>query len=327
MVALEWGGSTAVRQCGMLLAALGVRVVHGGGSGADPNGVPDAHLDRRKERGQPADLLAEADLLITDGTGPVDDALAAGVDVVAITPFGLTGPDAGAPGGDLIASHAGGYAHYLTWSVDDPDREPPTRGPEGQAQLVAGLTAAVAAASRLAGRARSRSVTHVPEVVDVAELEAVATLLLPQLSEHTEGTLKAGRRRARGGSKVAGGLVGLLACADGHVIVSPREDHQWQRLMGIVGNPGWGADADAATPALRMANWEDLQRRLGEWTSRHGKEHVFRLFQEARIPCFPINRVTDALTLAQLDVRGFWHTGADGTKSPELPFVRREAPR
>ena len=113
MVALEWGGSTAVRQCGMLLAALGVRVVHGGGSGADPNGVPDAHLDRRKERGQPADLLAEADLLITDGTGPVDDALAAGVDVVAITPFGLTGPDAGAPGGDLIASHAGGYAHYL----------------------------------------------------------------------------------------------------------------------------------------------------------------------------------------------------------------------
>jgi len=111
------------------------------------------------------------------------------------------------------------------------------------------------------------------------------------------------------------------------VIVSPREDHQWQRLMGIVGNPGWGADADAATPALRMANWEDLQRRLGEWTSRHGKEHVFRLFQEARIPCFPVNRVTDALALAQLDVRGFWHTGADGTKSPELPFVRRETPR
>jgi crotonobetainyl-CoA:carnitine CoA-transferase CaiB-like acyl-CoA transferase len=329
MLALEWGGSTAVRQCGMLLAALGIRVVHRGSHAADPNGVPDAHLDRRKEMVEPgrlAGLLAGADLLITDGSGPVGDALAAGVDVVAITPFGLSGPAAGAPGGDLIASHAGGYAHYLTWSVDDPDREPPTRGPQGQAQLVAGLTAAVAAASRLAGRARAAD-AHVPEVVDVAEMEAVTTLLLPQLSEHTEGTLKHGRRRARGGSKVAGGLVGLLTCADGHVIVSPREEHQWQRLMGIVGDPAWGADAGAATPALRMANWEDLQRRLGEWTSRHGKEHVFRLFQEARIPCFPVNRVADALALAQLDARGFWHVGADGTRSPELPFARREAYR
>lgn len=318
-VVVEWGASTAVRQCGMLLAATGVRVVRQVAAPGDPNGVPDSHLDRHKEIGAPTDF----DLVITDGSWlvPADDLLASGVDIVAVTPFGLTGSDASQPGGDLIASHAGGYAYYLTWSVDDPATEPPKRGPQGQAQLVAGLTAAVAATARLAGRARAGA-AHQAELIDVSEQEAVATLLLPELSERTEGKLKAGRHRARGGSKVAGGLVGLLTCADGHVIISPREDHQWARLMAILGNPPWGSAPAAATAADRMANWEDLQRLLGEWSGRHGKEAVFRQLQAARIPCFPVNQVADAFTLPQLRERDFFYQTPEGARGPSLPFRR-----
>jgi crotonobetainyl-CoA:carnitine CoA-transferase CaiB-like acyl-CoA transferase len=329
---IEWGTATAVRQCGTLLGSLGAQVTRLALGGAqDPNGIADAHLDRftevvaaPREAAERLRLLARADLLITDGTCPVpfDEVLAGGTDIVAITAFGLTGPDAGAPGGDLIASHAGGYAHYVTWSVDDPAVSPPTRGPAGQAQLVAGLTGAVAAASRLVARVRG----GVPELIDVSEQEAVATLLLPQLSEHTEGTLKTGRHRARGGSKVAGGLVGLLRCADGWVIVSPREDHQWARMMSILGDPPWGSDAAAATAALRMANWEDLQRRLSAWSTGYPKEKIFRDFQAARIPCFPVNRVADALALPQLAVREFFYTTADGLTGPGTPWTGRAQP-
>lgn len=323
---LEWGDSTAVTECGMLLATLGARVVRVGGAGRDdPNGIPVSHLDRRKEIVQRPvadenldEWLAGVDLVVTDGTLPfaADLILARGVDIVSVTPFGLVGDQAGASGGDLIASHAGGYAHYLTWSVDDPASEPPSRGPQGQAQLVSGLTAAVAAAARLVGRVRGRPA----ELVDVSEQDAVATLLLPQLSERTEGTLKQGRRRARGGSKVAGGLVGLLPCADGHVIVSPREDHQWNRLMGILGDPAWGAGPQAATAAARMTHWETLQERLGSWSVRHPKESVFRRLQAARIPCFPVNRVADALAVEQLRLRRFWYRGPDGAVGPGAPF-------
>jgi crotonobetainyl-CoA:carnitine CoA-transferase CaiB-like acyl-CoA transferase len=320
---VEWGGSTAVRQCGTLLGSAGTRVTrYVTGDLPDPNGVADSHLDRFKtvlpEPDDPASVLTGIDLLVTDGSFPVplDEVLGRGVDVVTITPFGLTGIDAGTPGGDLIASHAGGYAHYVTWSVDDPSVSPPTRGPEGQAQLVAGLTGAVAAASRLVSRLRGGS----PELTDVSEQEAVATLLLPQLSEHTEGTLKTGRHRVSGGSKVAGGLVGLLRCADGYAIVSPREDHQWARMMSILGDPPWGSDAGAATAAIRMANWEILQEKLSAWSSGYPKEKVFREFQAARIPCFPVNRVRDALGLDQLALRKFFYTGQDGTQGPGVPF-------
>jgi crotonobetainyl-CoA:carnitine CoA-transferase CaiB-like acyl-CoA transferase len=325
-IAVEWGSSTAVRQCGMLLAATGVRVVRPAVAQADPNGIPASHLDRNKEIG----TVTQFDLVITDGTWhvPASELLAAGVDVVAVTPFGLTGPDAGHAGGDLIASHAGGYAYFLTWSVDDPATEPPRRGPQGQAQLAAGLTAAVAASARLAGRARAGA-GHRAELVDVSEQEAVATLLLPELSERSEGTLKAGRRRARGGSKVAGGLVGLLACADGHVIISPREDHQWARLMSILGDPPWGSAAAAATAAARMANWEELQELLSAWSRTRAKDAVFRQLQAARIPCFPVNRVADALTLPQLRHRDFFYRAPQGDIGPSLPFRRStmEEPR
>jgi hypothetical protein len=344
---IVWGQSTAVRQCGTLLGALGMRVTRVAATGADPqpgqapapgtpdpgsgrpagdpNGVPGFHLDRFTEVAPaPQDvaaLLNGADLLVTDRTFPLplEDVLARGIDVVSLTPFGLTGPDSGALGGDLIASHAGGYAHYLTWSVDDPATTAPTRGPEGQAQLVAGLTGAVAAASRLVSRVRGGT----PELIDVSEQESVTTLLLPQLSEHTEGTLKTGRHRARGGSKVAGGLVGLLRCADGWVIVSPREDHQWARMMGILGNPAWGSGEGAATAPVRMANWEDLQAKINTWSSGYPKEEVFRVFQEARIPCFPVNRVRDALGLEQLRVREFFYANEDGGKGPGVPFAVR----
>jgi benzylsuccinate CoA-transferase BbsE subunit len=303
----------------MLLAATGVRVVRSAPAQADPNGIPASHLDRGKE----VDSVTDFDLVITDGTwhAPAGELLEAGVDIVAVTPFGLAGPDAGYAGGDLIASHAGGYAYYLTWSVDDPATEPPRRGPQGQAQLAAGLTAAVAANARLAGRARAGA-QHRAELVDVSEQEAVATLLLPELSERTEGKLKSGRHRARGGSKVAGGLVGLLPCADGHVIISPREDHQWARLMAILGDPPWGSAPDAATPAARMANWEDLQQLLGAWSRSRAKDAVFRQLQAARIPCFPVNHVADALSLPQLRHRDFFYQTADGDVGPSLPFRR-----
>jgi crotonobetainyl-CoA:carnitine CoA-transferase CaiB-like acyl-CoA transferase len=318
-VVVEWGASTAVRQCGMLLAATGVRVIRAAAAPEDPNGIPATHLDRGKELG----AAAQFDLVITDGTwlAPAGELLERGADVVAVTAFGLCGPDAARPGGDLIASHAGGYAYYLTWSVDDPASEPPRRGPQGQAQLVAGLTAAVAASARLAGRARSGG-GHRAELVDISEQEAVATLLLPELSERTEGKLKAGRHRVRGGSKVAGGLVGLLPCADGHVIISPREDHQWARLMAILGDPPWGRAPAAATAAHRMANWEDLQQLLGAWSRTQEKEALFRLLQASRIPCFPVNRVADALALPQLLHRSFFHHSADGDRGPSLPFRR-----
>ncbi len=392
-----WGEGTAVRQCATLLGALGMEVVRFGATGtnADPNGVPDVHLDRfvqppatdapltavdeapdaaaaeahdaaggevfggamgearggavgeahggaggevgevlggaavrglggaavRGLGGAAVRGLGGAALLVTDATFPLplQEVLALGIEVVAVTPFGLSGPDAGARGGDLIASHAGGYAHYLTWSVDDPATSAPTRGPQGQAQLVAGLTAAVAAASRLVNRVRGGT----PELIDVSEQEAVATLLLPQLSEHTEGTLKTGRHRARGGSKVAGGLVGLLRCADGWVIVSPREDHQWARMMSILGDPPWGFAEGALTAAERMANWEELQALIGRWSGRYQKEEVFRLFQKARIPCFPVNRVGDALGLEQLATRQFFYPVPGGGMGPGVPFLAR----
>ncbi len=121
-----------------------------------------------------------------------------------------------------------------------------------------------------------------------------------------------------------GAIGGVLPCRDGYVAISPREDAQWERWLHVMGDPKWGSDERFATRDARQKNAPALWELLSEWSSPQSKHDIARKGQEARIPCFPVNTVSDLLNDGHLAHRQFFteidHPVAGTLKHPGVPY-------
>ncbi|MEU0838976.1 CoA transferase [Streptomyces sp. NPDC005962] len=201
-------------------------------------------------------LLEGADILL-DGTPGGAEASAEGLDHlvhVRVTPFGLTGPRGGWQGSDFVVAALGG----MLAQVGDPDG-PPLRMPEGQAEHLAGVGAAIAALLGLRARRRGPG-----QLADVSAQACVAAALeagcLAYLHED----------RVPGRPGRVHPLVphGLFRAADGYLGGglggSPR---MWDALLEWLREEG--AEADLAEP-----RWQDPVER------KKYQEHVFAVVQD-----------------------------------------------
>ena len=196
---------------------------------------------------------------------------------VSVTPFGQTGPWAKYQADNLILSNVSGHAAGHPGPVADPKTQPPLQLAAHQAEFVAGLTAATAAMLALNRRRMHGSGAH----VDVSAMESLALLPQSALAEFSMGIPPKGRRKGEAGRL---SLLALLPCRDGYVGISPRQQDQWERFVGLMGNPDWAEDPKFATRDSRLDHWTDLEPLLSAWTGQHSKEEVYRLAQGARIP-------------------------------------------
>jgi crotonobetainyl-CoA:carnitine CoA-transferase CaiB-like acyl-CoA transferase len=108
-------------------------------------------------------------------------------------------------------------------------------------------------------------------------------------------------------------------------MISPREEHQWQRWIQVLGHPQWTADAAlCGDRETRRANGFRLQELMGEWSVKHSRREVFERAQAARVACFPVSKPEDLVSNSQLQHRGFFHhlLGPNDTAVPlpGLPF-------
>jgi crotonobetainyl-CoA:carnitine CoA-transferase CaiB-like acyl-CoA transferase len=313
---LEAGGRAA-SVAGLLLAQLGADVL-AFPMRRSPEGRPspeDFVLGANKRHASSDDLshfeslCAGADLLLLDLPPAELDRL--GIEpsglmsrhqrlvVAAITPFGLEGPARSLVGSDLIAFHGSGIARLLGGHAEDPEAEPPVRAFGEQAAFIAGLTAACAAMHALYQQQRD----GVGRLIDISTREAMALMAARELAMPAFGGQPAPRLgRVRGGSAV----IPVLPSADGYVAISPREDHQWRRWLGLIGDPGWGREPRFATRALRTTNYPDLFQLMAAWSRNHTGREIFERCQAAHVPCFPFGAPGDMLSEAQLAHRCFF---------------------
>jgi benzylsuccinate CoA-transferase BbsE subunit len=245
--------------------------------------------------------------------------------VTTISPFGTEGPYADYRANDLTLFAASGFSYYLVSPVDDPASTPPKQNPGYQVGLVAGLTAANATLwGLMAARRKGQGV-----LVDVSEWEAFAHLLYEHIGWLSEGTLASERKQVPGAViTVVGGLVWCLPCADGWVLVSPREDHQFKQWSQVIGAEEWASRAEFSTAGLREKNAWQIYEKSATWTRLRKKADVFQAAQARKVACFPVSQMSDLPELAQLQHRGFFveidHPVIEGVKYPGLP-VRTDA--
>ena len=263
---------------------------------AGPDGDPPERL---------TEPLAMADIVITN-LGHAE-LLALGVDldelvvrrpevvICSITPFGRTGPRAGWTAEELTVAHAGGWAYQCPGTSDRPDL-PPLKVSGHQTDFHAGV----------AGAMTSLAAFHRASGSGIGELIDLSTMA------HTVGMLEAAFIAAsyldadpnRLGSRLLNPW-GIFPCADGLIFLVTVEQDQWERLVGLMGNPEWATTGLFDSAELRLENEDLLSLYLEAWTREHTVTELWHKGQAERICFAPVLTMADMARQEHLRARGF----------------------
>ncbi len=330
---IEAGGGVAASLAGRLLADLGATVVKLEPSGGDPvrqRGpfAGDGPAGERSglftvlnagKRSLVADLHSAAGRDLLDGLVPHADllihscppkdlarcglawerlsALNPALVVLAVSPFGHTGPYRDFVAADLNLIHAGGWG----WLCPGPGTDPslPPIKPFGQhAWVQSALHGAVAALGALfAARATGQG-----EHIDLSAQEAVLTVTGRNFISTSYGGQIDGRLSPR-----AYAPNGFFPCRDGYLYLVCIEEEQWQRLVELMGAPAWASEQRFATKDIRGQHEAELNVHLREWIGTWAVEELFKACQERRICACPVYRSGQLAGQEHLKAREFPH--------------------
>jgi benzylsuccinate CoA-transferase BbsF subunit len=95
---------------------------------------------------------------------------------------------------------------------------------------------------------------------------------------------------------------------DSWVAIACRDDDDWSRLADTI-DEDWARDASLATLAGRVERRDDLERRVGEWTSQLERKKVEDVLREAGVPAAQVSMPEDRIDNDPRTSRwGLWPT-------------------
>jgi benzylsuccinate CoA-transferase BbsF subunit len=187
--------------------------------------------------------------------------------------LGQTGPHAQHPGMGSHLTHLSGFTHLCGW----PDRDPLILyGPYIDfIGVIYGTIALVAALEH-------RRQTGEGQYIDVAQLEGGIQFLAPTLLDYVAN----GRIQERKGNRCDYAAPhGAFPCKgeDRWCVIAVFKDEEWKKLCQVMDDPAWAKDPKFNTLLGRKQNEDDLERRLGEWTSKFTAEEVMVKLQSVGV--------------------------------------------
>ena len=220
-----------------------------------------------------------------------------------VTGFGQFGPYAHRPGFGTLAEAMSGFAH-ITGQPDGP----PTLPPFGLADGIAALATACAILMAL----RARDSTGRGQVIDLAIIEPILTVLGAQPTVYDQLGIvqqRMGNRSANNAPR------NTYRTAEGKwVAVSTSTQPVAERVMRLVGRPDVIAEPWFATGHGRAAHADELDAAVGRWIAERSLDEVVSAFERAEAAVAPIYDVADVLADPQYQALQSIVTVAD----PEL---------
>ena len=230
-------------------------------------------------------LVAESDVVIDNWRAGVMDRMGLGYeDLVKVKPdiiavqmpgLGLTGPSHHfITYGQMIFGFCGlGYI----WGHED---APMTTRPKlGYTDYVAGSATTGAILTAL----EHRTQTGEGQFIEVAQLEGLASTLGVLYMDYTINGVDA---VANGNNSERFAPHEVYECLghDAWCAIVCRDDDDWRQLVIAMDSPTWAQDAKWDTLEGRLANKEELDRRIGEWTAGMNPQQVFDRLQRRGVP-------------------------------------------
>jgi len=208
---------------------------------------------------------------------------------------------------------SGPYRRYVTWGPNIealaglatlsgfPEREC-TMTQYAYPDVLSALHGLVAVMCALLHRSR----TARGQYVNVSQYEATVAAFGHVLLEY----LGNGREPRRPGTRsLHAAPHGCYRCKgeDAWCAITVSTDDEWKRFCAVAGRPQWRHDPGFATRAARLANADDLDKRIEEWTVERPAYDVMIALQEAGIAAGVVQNVEDQLRRdRQLAARGFF---------------------
>jgi crotonobetainyl-CoA:carnitine CoA-transferase CaiB-like acyl-CoA transferase len=353
---LEIGGTGAVPYCGRLLAMMGADVVKVEPPGGDqlarrlPPFLPGMPALQRSAMFYY--LNAGKSLVTADAQTPTGGQLVARLiersDVVvhnrpriaglelgapllrrheeivqcAITPYGWSGPKAGAVSSDLITNAVGGDCYLTpaglahTWA---PEREPLKLAgfAASYAAGLAGLLGVLASLFRRAGGLGG-------DFIDVSEQDVHISMSREQIMwAANENVLETRDTRAMP-------VGGCFECADGFIQVYVFSDEHWKALRTTMGDPAWAQSQEYSTPLARAAHSAEINAGIANWARGEEREAMYRVARERGATLAPFLSAAEIITDPHEVQREFLveTTLPDGSTAlvPDRPFLMSQTP-
>ncbi|HEX3347141.1 MAG TPA: CoA transferase [Acetobacteraceae bacterium] len=197
----------------------------------------------------------------------------------SISGFGQDGPYGPRAGVDQIAQGLGGLM-----SITGLPGQGPVRVGIPVADLTAGNLLALAVMIALFDRER----TGVGKWVTTSLLEAQVFMLDFQATRW----LMAGEVAGQAGNDHPTGIpTGVFPTSDGLINIAASGGRLWERCCAALGHPEWLENPAWKTQKGRSENRRDINAAIGEVTKTQAAAHWIALFEEAGIPCGPINTI------------------------------------
>ncbi|MGW5413989.1 CaiB/BaiF CoA transferase family protein [Actinomadura geliboluensis] len=228
-----------------------------------------------------------------------------GLVLARVTGFGQTGPYSRRPGFGTLAEAMSGFAAI----TGEPDG-PPTLPPFGLADGIAALTTAFAVMTAL----RAREATGEGQVVDLAIIEPILTLLGPQIITYDQ----LGELQARTGNRSHNNAPrNTYRTRDGSwVAISTSAQSIAERVMRLVGRPELIDEPWFATGAERAEHADVLDEAVGSWIAERDRDEVVKAFEDAQAAVAPIYNAADVMADPQFQALGTIATVPDDELGP-----------
>lgn len=257
------------------------------------------------------DLVTAADAVIENfrpglmerfGLGPGDlAAVKPGIPLIRVSGFGQTGPRAGEPSFGMIGEALGGI-RFLTGYPPDESALPPVRTGVSLGDTVAGLYGAIGLLAALLEQRGTTSPPGTPaRVVDVALTESVLSLLEGILPEFGA----TGMIRQPAGARLPAAVPSnAYPTADGRfILIGANSDPLYARLCRLMGREALIGDPRFVDNQARVANIEEIDAIIADWTRAQPAEEALAGLREAGIPSCKICDAADIVADEQYKAR------------------------
>ena len=169
------------------------------------------------------------------------------------------------------------------------------------------LSAVACLASLIARRRSGRGA-----VIRVSQAEAILVQLATLLAAESVAGGSVADGRARGSAEAGHTPApwGVFPCAgdDEWCVVTVRDDDDWRRLRGALGDPAWAADDKLAATSGRLAHRHEIDAHLSAWTRARAPRKVVAVLQSAGVPAGFMQRPEEYENDPQLQARDFLRT-------------------
>jgi len=188
----------------------------------------------------------------------------------------------------------------LSYLWDYPEEGVPAGGTSIFPDHLAGRLLSITAVAALIRRLRTGKGGH----ASVAQAEAVVNMLGSQM---LKAGLEPGSVAPRGNRNERGAPWGSYPC-DGHdqwVAITIRDDQDWKRLCGALGDPEWTEAEALASAEGRAAAHDEIDAKLILWTKTMSKRTVTATLQMFGVPSAPMYTASDQLADPHFQARGY----------------------